>query len=306
MHRIRIAFALAFALALGAAARGADAQELEPRAFTNTPVGLNFLIAGYAYAEGGVGTDPALPLQNANLRVHGPVLAYARSLDLGGRSGKLDVILPHSQLSGTADVAGLPVARNVSGLGDPRIRLSVNFLGAPALSLKEFGSYRPDVIAGASLQVTAPLGQYDADKLVNIGSNRWSFKSEVGFSKTWAPLTLELAAAATVYTDNTDFFGGKTRSQDAVYSLQSHLIYSFRSGVWVALNGTYYTGGRTAVDGVRGDDRLSSSRAGLTVTLPVDRRNSFKLFASTGVSTRTGSDFDGIGVAWQHRWGGGI
>ena len=283
-----------------------QAQELEPRTYANTPIGLNFLIAGYAYAKGGVGTDPSVPITNARLRVHGPVLAYARSLDVWGRSGKFDLILPYSRLSGTADVAGEARERETSGFADPRFRFSVNFLGAPALSLKDFASYRPDLIAGASLQVSVPLGEYDANRLVNIGTNRWSIKPELGISKTWAPFTLELAGAATFYTDNDDFFIGKTRSQDPLYSLQGHLIYSFRSGIWGALNGTYYTGGRTTVDGVRSNDLQRSSRLGLTMTFPVDRHNSVKLYASTGVSTRTGSDFDAIGAAWQYRWGGGL
>ena len=294
------------ALMLGGPGPDAHAQELEPRTYANTPVGLNFLIAGYAHAEGGVGTDPSLPIENAQLRVHGPFLAYARSLNVGGLSGKFDVILPYSRLSGSAEVAGQPLEREVSGFVDPRFRLSVNFHGAPALSLKEFSRYRPDVIIGASLQVAVPLGQYDAHRLVNIGTNRWSIKPELGASKAWGPWTLEIAAAATFYTDNRDFFGGKTREQDPIYSLQGHVVYSFPSGVWMAVNGTYYAGGRTAVDGVRGNDLQKNSRAGLTLALPVDRYNSVKLYASTGVSTRTGNSFDALGVAWQHRWGGGL
>ena len=146
------------------------AQELEPRAYSNTPVGLNFLIVGYGYAEGGVGTDPSVPIQNAKLRVHGPVLAYARSMDVWGRSGKFDVILPYSRLSGTADVAGEARARETSGLADPRFRFSANFVGAPALSLEEFSTYQPDVIMGASLQVSAPLGEYGRDDHRRLGT----------------------------------------------------------------------------------------------------------------------------------------
>ena len=95
------------------------------------------------------------------------------------------------------------------------------------------------------------------------------------------------------------------RTQDPIYSVQGHVIYGFRSGVWVALDGTYFMGGRTSVDGVLDDDRESNSRGGLTVALPVDRSNSIKLYASTGVSTRTGSNFNTFGIAWQYRWGGG-
>jgi hypothetical protein len=264
------------------------------------------LIAGYSYSRGGVGTDPSVPLTNAEVEVHGALLAYARSLDVWGLSGKFDVVLPYAWVSGTAEVQGQPRERQVSGLGDPRLRLSVNFYGAPALSLEEFASYKQDLIVGASVQVSVPVGQYDSDKLLNIGNNRWFVKPELGVSKAWGPWTVELAPSVTFYTDNDDFFGGKTRKQDPLYSVQGHIIYGFRSGIWVALDGTYYTGGRTTVDGVKGEDLQESSRLGATVALPVDRRNSIKLYASTGVSTRTGSDFDIIGIVWQYRWGGGL
>ena len=194
----------------------------------------------------------------------------------------------------------------MSGLGDPRLRLSVNLYGAPALTLKEFAGYRPDLIVGVSLQVSSPLGQYDDDRLVNIGTNRWSVKPELGISKTFGRLTLELAAGVSFYTANHDFFGGKTREQDPLYSVQGHVIYSLRSGIWLAVDGTYYTGGRTTIDGVEGNDLQSNTRVGLTVALPVTRRHSIKLYASTGASTRTGSDFDVVGIAWQYRWGGGL
>ena len=78
------------------------------------------------------------------------------------------------------------------------------------------------------------------------------------------------------------------------------------AGIWVALDGTYYTGGRTTVDGVEGNDLQKNSRLGATVALPVNRYMSVKLYGSTGVSTRTGSDFNAGGFFLQYRWGGGL
>ena len=78
------------------------------------------------------------------------------------------------------------------------------------------------------------------------------------------------------------------------------------AGSWVALDGTYYTGGRTTVDGVEGNDLQKNSRLGATVALPVNRYMSVKLYGSTGVSTRTGSDFNAGGFFLQYRWGGGL
>lgn len=282
------------------------AQELEPRAYANAPVGLNFLIAGYGYSEGGLVTDPAIPLDNANIRTHSQVLAYARSFSAWGRSAKFDVGLPYASLSGTADFAGQPVEREVSGWADPRLRVSINLFGAPALTMKEAAAYRQNLIVGASLQIVAPIGQYDASKLINLGSNRWGVKPEIGVSKAMGRWTLELAAAAMLYEDNERFFGGRTREQEPIYSVQGGAIYSFGGGVWVAVGATYYTGGRTTVDAVRGNDLQENTRVGVIVTVPINRHNSLKLYANTGVSTRTGSDFDIGGVAWQYRWGGGL
>ena len=297
----------AFAMvALIFAAASAHAQDLEPRSYANTPVGLNFLIAGYGYTEGNVAFDPSVPLSDAKLHTNSTIVGYARSLDAWGNSAKFGVVLPYTWLSGSALFAGQPVQRDVAGFADPRFRFSMNFYGAPALSLKEFADYRQDLIIGASLQVSAPLGQYDSSKLVNIGTNRWSFKPELGISKAWGQWTFEVAPGVTFYTDNNDFLNGGTLAQEPLYSVQGHIIHGFRSGIWLALDSTFYTGGRTTVNGVRGDTLQSNTRTGLTVALPVDRYNSVKIFGSTGTSSRTGSDFNAIGIAWQYRWGDGF
>lgn len=304
--RLANAIALLAACVLVAGGSAARAQEMEPRSYSNAPVGLNFLIAGYAYTSGGIAFDTSLPLTNPDLKTSSTVLAYGRVLDLWGNSAKLNVILPFTDLNGTADFAGRQLDRDVSGFADPLIKLSVNFYGAPALSLKEFAGYQQELIIGASLRVTAPLGQYDATRVVNIGTNRWSFKPEVGLSRALGPWTLEATAAATVFTDNKDFFGGNTRSQDPLYSFEGHMIYNFNSGVWGSLDATYFTGGRTTLNGTRGNDLQQNWRLGGTLAIPVDIHNSIKLYASSGVSARTGNNFDLVGIAWQYRWGGGL
>lgn len=132
------------------------AQDIEPRAYSNAPVGVNFLIAGYAYTRGGVSFGPSLPITNPDLHTSNAVLAYATVLDLWGMSAKFDAIVPYTWLHGTADYAGQPVSRVVNGTGNPLFRLSINLYGAPALTLKEFSGYQQDLIVGASLQVSPP------------------------------------------------------------------------------------------------------------------------------------------------------
>ena len=284
----------------------ARGQDIEPRSYSNAPVGVNFLIAGYGYAQGGLSSDTSLPITDAHLKTPAAVLAYARSLDVFGMSGKFDAIVPYGWLSGSASYQGAPLTREVNGFNDPKFRVSVNFYGAPALSAAEFRDYHQDLIVGASLQVSVPVGQYDSSRLVNLGTHRWSFKPELGISRTAGPWTLEFAAATTFYTDNDSFYGGNRRSQDPVYSMQGHAIYNLRSGIWTSLDVTYFAGGRTSINDVRNSDLQQNWRVGATAAFPIDVRNSVKLYASSGVSARTGNNFDLFGIAWQYRWGGGI
>lgn len=284
----------------------AHAQDIEPRAYSNAPVGVNFLIAGYAYTRGGLAFDSSLPVSNPRLSTSSAVVSYATVVDLWGKSAKFDAIVPYTWLSGRADYKGESVERIVDGFANPAFRLSVNLYGAPALTMAEFAGWEQDVIVGVSLRVSAPWSHYDSARLVNIGTNRWSFKPEAGISKAIGPWTVELAAAAMFFTDNDDFFGGNALSQDPIYSLQGHLIYGFRSGVWVSVDATYFAGGRTTLNGVLNNDLQQNWRVGATAAFPVDRANSVKFYLSTGLSARTGNEYDLAGVAWQHRWGGGF
>jgi hypothetical protein len=250
--------------------------------------------------------DVALPASNPELTTSNLNLAYARVLDIASKSAKFDVIAPATDLSGSVVFDGQRLRRSLSGLSDAKFRLAVSFLGSPAMSLKEYAGFKQDLIVGASLQVSAPVGQYDGSRLVNLGTNRWSFKPELGVSKALGRWTLEGTAAVTLFTDNDDFYQDRNRSQDPLYSLQAHVIYSFRSAVWGSLDGTYFAGGRTTVDGTLNNDLQQNWRVGATLVFPVNPHNSIKLYGSSGVSARTGNSFDLLGIAWQYRWGGGL
>jgi len=279
------------------------AQDLEPRTYANVPVKLNFFVVGTGYTSGAVLFDPTIPLENAHIKINGFVMAYARTLKLGKMSGKVDVVVPYAILSGTADFNEQQVSRNVSGFGDTKVSMSVNFIGAPPLAVSGFKDYKQKLVIGARLQVYVPLSQYDPDRLVNIGTNRFAFKPELGISKKFGRLFLEGAGGAALYTANNDFYGGKKLLQSPIGFVQSHAIYTFKKGIWIALDATYYWGGRTTINGVKGDNLQENSRVGFTCAVPINMHQSLKLNLSSGVSTRTGSDFNVIFLVWQYRWG---
>jgi hypothetical protein len=308
---LRRAAIAALALQLSIAAP-ALAQSLEPRAYANLPVGLNFLIAGYTYSRGDVLSDPSVPVSDAHAKVNSLFLSYVRSLDFWGNSGSIGLVLPYTEVSASGQITTSgqsepqPASVTRNGFGDPVLRIAANLHGAPALPMERFREYRQDTIVGASLTVTAPWGQYDGSKLVNVGTNRWSFRPEVGVSQALGPWILEGAFGVTFFSDNTDFFGGHTREQDPLYAVQAHVIYYFDPGLWGALDLTYYAGGRTSVDGVLNNDLQQNSRWGGTLGKSLDLRNSLKLYFSSGVVARTGTKFQTAGIAWQYLWGAGL
>jgi hypothetical protein len=284
----------------------AHAQRIEPRAYINAPVGVNFFALGYLNSSGALLFDPAIPVTDADANVDMAVLGYVRTLDIAGKSAKAGVILPYASLNADGYLDGNYVTREQIGFADPAFYLSLNLYGAPALSLKDFKDYQQDTIIGLTFRLTAPTGTYQNDKLINIGTNRWSFEPELGVSKALGPWTLEAAAAVVLYTDNDEFDSGKTRQQEPIYSTQFNLSYTFANNIWASLGATYYTGGRTSIDGVERNDLQQNWRTGFTLALPIDGSNSIKLVAQSGVSTRTGTDYDTLGVFWQYRWGGGL
>jgi len=280
------------------------AQDLEPRLYTNVPVGINFVGAGYGHSQGNVLFDPAVTLENAQIEIDGALLGYGRSIALGQFSAKVDGAIGRVCLDGSADYQGERVTRNVCGVTDARARVTVNFLGAPALRPLEYASYRQDWVFGASLQVGLPVGDYDPSRLVNIGTNRRSAKVELGVSKNLERWLLEIALGETLYQDNGDFFGGRLREQEPITSLQGHAVYRFASGFWLAADATRYHGGRTSTNETQNRDLQSNVRVGLTASVPLNAKQSVKIHASTGVSTRTGTDFDTLTAVWQYAWAG--
>jgi hypothetical protein len=267
---------------------------------------MNFLLVGYQNSKGALLFDPAVPITDANAKIDLGLLAYVRTLDVAGKSAKAGVILPYASLYADGYLSGDFRTRDTDGLADPSLYFSMNFYGAPAVSMKEFRDYQQDTIVGFTLKLIPPLGAYDSDKLINIGTNRWTFEPALGVSKALGKWTLEASAAVDLYTDNDDFDNGKTRQQDPVYSTQFHVTYNFPRNIWAAVSATYYTGGRTTIDGVNSDDLQQNWRTGFTLALPVNRKHSIKIFGSSGVSARTGNNYDALGITWQYRWGGGI
>jgi hypothetical protein len=186
------------------------------------------------------------------------------------------------------------------GLADPRVKLSAILSGSRPMTPAEFAQRRRERIVGVSLTVAPPIGQYDETKLVNLGSNRWSLKPEIGLSLPFGRWTVDAYAGVWVFTDNDRYYPGSSRRhQDPVVALQGHVSYALGRRAWIALNGTWYGGGKMVVNGATAADPYRNARLGATWAIPIGARQSFKVAYSTGAATRVGADFRTITVAWQ-------
>lgn len=278
------------------------AQELEPRAYSPNPAGVNFLVLGYTRSTGGVLIDASLPLDNVVADLDSWIAGYGRSFGLFGRSASVALSVPYAQADVSGDVAEMNSATTRSGLADPRLKLGINLLGGEMLSPRDFARRTPRTTLGASLTVVAPLGQYDASRLINLGANRWAFKPELGISHPVGHWYLEAYAGVWLFTDNDDYFGGTRLEQEPVASVQAHVSYTFRPRLWIAADATYYQGGQTTLDGIAAANLQENTRVGLTLSIPVAQRQSVKLSWSEGASTRFGEDFTTYGLVWQYMW----
>jgi hypothetical protein len=291
-----------FVLLLAAGVAAVNAQELVPAAYTPAPYGINFVTLATAYNTGDLSFDPSGPISEANGRISLSNLGYARTFNLAGRAANIGIGVPYIKGHLEGLYIGEAAFADRSGLGDLGIRCAVNLFGAPAMSPLEFRDYRPRTLIGFTVSVWAPTGQYDPAKLINVGTNRWAFKTEFGFVQVMGRWAVDAYVGGSFFTDNSDFFGGLTREQDPIVSAQAHLRYAFSPKVWAAVDGNFWGGGQTTVEGITNEDRQRNSRIGATVALRLGSHHSLRIAASTGAITRIGGDFDSIGMSYGYSW----
>jgi hypothetical protein len=287
---------------LVAIASRVGAQELEPRAFSPNPTGVNYVVLAYSRSSGGVLFDPSVPVTGVDAQFSATLVGYGHTFGIFGHSASATLVAPYAWGDASGEVGETRGSVSRSGVADASLQVSVNLRGGPALSPAEFSKRAPETTVGASLLVTMPTGQYDPSKLINIGTNRWGFRPQIGVSHPIGAWFLECFAGVWLFADNSDYLNGAHLSQAPITSLQLHASYTFKPRLWLAVDATGYRGGQTTVDGVDKANLQANSRIGVTLSLPVGRSQSVKLAYSDGATTRIGASFRTVSVAWQFSW----
>jgi hypothetical protein len=286
------------------------AQDLTPRAYVISPLHANAVTVSGSFYDGDINFNGALPVSDAKGTYSIPIFSYYHSFGLFSRSANVVASLPYAVGNFNGTVAGAGTNLYRSGLVDSVFRLSVNLKGGPAMSPIDFMKWKQKVLLGVSVKVIAPTGQYDPTKLINWGTNRWSFKPEFGYSQRWKDLQLDGYAGVWFFTTNTDFWsrniyyeGTRSQSQNPIASFEGHLSYEAKPRLWASLDGNYWFGGKTSIGGVQNPvTQQANSRIGGTVSFPISKRQSLKFSYSNGTYIRYGGNYQNVTAAWQYSW----
>jgi hypothetical protein len=282
----------------------ATAQELSPRAYWPMPNGSNVLAVGYQRTSGDIVTDPSLPLTGVDSTIDFLQVSYQRGFGLFGRSANVQLSLPYSKGKTEGTVEGVFRTRETSGFTDARARFSINLRGVPSMDLAGFRAFLtdPKLIIGASLTVQSPTGEYESDKVINLGTNRWAAKPSVGLVWPMRPSwLLEFDVGVWLFGDNDDFLG-QTREQDPLWSSEIHLVKQIGPRFWASLDANYYVGGQTNIGATVQANFQRNSRAGVTFYGRIKGRHGMRSSFSTGTVTESGGDYDIFTLTYVYAW----
>lgn len=279
-------------------------QDIEPRRWTSMPIGTNVVGFGYSHVFGNIDVDPVLQVKDGSVVVNSVAVQYVRPFRIGTRQARIDVLIPYSFATweGILNGEDREVTRN--GFADPRIRLSLNIIGPKAMTPEEMQAFIKEnpryTTFGASIAVNLPIGQYDGDKLLNIGANSFVFRPQIGMVHNWGTWSYELSTSVYFYTDNTDFFINKTKKQDPLFAMQTHLTKQFKHRIWTTLSFGYGLGGHSIVNRQAKDDERGNFLGGLSAGIPIYKRQSLKIGYGTTLTLKDiGANTNGFSIGWS-------
>ena len=276
-----------------------NAQDVQPRVYAPAPTGVNVLTLGYAYSSGAVLFDKTVPIDDAIGTIHSVNAAWSRSIAVMGMAGRFDVAVPFVSGEWQGDIAESEQSTTRTGFGDLALRYALFVVGAPALTKEQFASFEPKTIVGLTMRMQAPLGQYDANKIINLGSNRWVFSPQIGVWHVVRKFTFEAYAGVWLFRDNREFLGTKVQSQNPLFTIQAHASYLFRNGIWIAASSRQSLGGAVTVDGGDKLEPETNNRLGLSCSIPVKPRYVLKLVGTTGATATIGNDYTTVALVGQ-------
>lgn len=243
-----------------------------PRAYMLTPADSQILTAYGLFLDGNQNLDPGATSRNLDLDVDVGVLQYTHSFSLFDNACGAFLIAPFGSTEGTFNFPRFSLTGKSSGLADIQLGGVFGLYGSPALEVADYLTYDPGFSLGLLAKLTAPTGEYDENKVINLGSNRWGLQVGVpmGYYLGESFLddeltTFELLPSVFFFGDNSDPFRAGESSQDPLFQIEAHITRNLSRMVWVSLDANYQYGGETSTDGISGNDSRESFGLGGTI-----------------------------------------
>jgi hypothetical protein len=262
----------------------------------------------YVYTQANIQLDPLLQIEDLDLNMQTVALRYIRTFEILGKSSRFE--LGQSYKMGTWDglLKGEPATAKRQGIDDTLVRLSTILYGAPPLKGEEYEAYREsvansDTLIGAGLAMQLPTGRYSSDYLLNLGSNRFTFRPQLGITHQRGPWQFEASCAVWFLADNDLFWNETKREQKPFYTVQSHINYTIRPGVWLSSGVGYGVGGENTINGVSKNDRGENLAFTASAGYSISRNMGFKLgYVGIRTHSHTGFDSNSIAMSFSVVW----
>jgi hypothetical protein len=282
----------------------ACAQFTDPRNYENTPVGTNQIELGYAYVHSNASLDTSLIVAGAKFNVNQGIIDYTRYFGLLHRLTWVEAGVPVAGLSGS--ISGTKRQGSTTGAGDSSYAIGMLLKGGPALSVAQLENNEPTTILGMSFTITAPTGSYNSGKILNLGSDRWSFKPEIALSHPFGPARKWVAdgyANIYFYTDNTSYHGTEILRQQPLPGFEGHISYSFTDNLWASFDTRYSFRASTSVDGVSQNNPQRNFVLGSEVNVALNPKNSLVFEFAKALVHSNGPAAVGFSVRYDYTWG---
>lgn len=267
----------------------------------------NYFGIGYAHTRADIFLDPALKLVDVKMKLDTLAAGYIRTFSLANKPTRIEIKQAYQKGKWTGKLDGNPASATRNGWQDTLVRFAMNFYGPPPMTGKEFSAYRSaletETIIGAALKVRLPTGDYEKDKLINLGKNRFTFRPQLGISHTRGKWITEATGEVAIFTDNNEFFNNSKLEQKPIFIGQAHLIRNFNPGVWLSVSLAYDYGGEKTINGIDQNDRSQNIASKLSFAYPFNRASGIKIsYIVTRTKESTGLDSETLAASVSFAW----
>ena len=295
----------------------AQAQDDGARAYWKTLEGTNIISFQYlrfnADTTGSQVFDPSHGLYpNSETDMDFWILSYGRQIGLFGQSAVITGSIyggdATSELdSNPYDPESGRVRQTANGFGDPSVGLTVNLFGAPRLTnFYDMGNYEPRITVDVSGLLIIPIGEYEGNKTINIGQNRWWGRLAVPvvfYFGSYAPLyrtSFEVTPAVYIFDQNDDFLG-QNLENDPLYQFEAHLTHDFTRSFFGSIDFMWRDGFGSEIDGSSVGEDLGITTLGFTVDFQIT--DNFGIRCSYHSNFIDDDDYDADMIRFQFYYG---